>query len=700
MYSNESKKYYLKVSGMTCGHCSMKVRDILDCQGATGIKVDHAQNLASFSSNKNNLSEILFVLKDSGYPSIQMHNTDTAKKLLSSIELKFYFCLLFTLPLLLHMLLSYHWLHNPYVQLALTIPVYLVGLFHFGNSAWGSIKRRKPNMDVLIFIGSTAAFIYSLIGTIFNLGPTFQFYETSATIITLVLMGNVLEHVALKKTTSAIEELNFLRPSIAHKIDEQNNVFDIDISEVSLNDILLVNIGEKVPTDGVIVSGEGELDESMITGESLPVYKSVSQSVVGSSLLSSGSIQLKVTATGENTILSSIIRLVEDSVGNKPKIQEFADKVSNIFVPVIALISLGTLLISYLIFDISLTQSLMQAIAVLVISCPCAMGLATPAAVVVGVGNAARKGILVKGGKALELLSNVKSVVFDKTGTITTGHFKISKFVAKDMDAQEAKSIIVALETHSTHPIAQSLLAELKGTTPFKLKKIEETKGIGMTGSDFEGNTYHLGGKAEKNSPMDIKANIFLSKNGHDVAAIELEDEIRSDALEVFNYLSQRGIETVLLSGDRKNKCDLVGKALNIKTVFSEKTPAQKLEIIREINRTSTLAYVGDGINDAPALAEATVGISFGTSSESAIQSAEIILLNNNLSSLISSFKLADQTFKTIKQNLFWALGYNVIAVPIAAMGFLNPMLGAFTMAFSDVIVIANSLRLKFAKLS
>ncbi len=697
MIHDHSNTITLKVSGMTCGNCALKVEETLKELGLGSVKVDHSIGKASFQNNNHLIiSDVISSLKSVGYPASQLKaGQEHQGGLFSSIEFKFYFCLVFTAPLLAHMVFNYHLLHNPYFQLALCIPVFIVGFIHFGSSALGSLKRLTPNMDVLIFVGSSAAFIYSLIGTVFNLGPNYLFYETGATIITLVLMGNLLEHKALKKTTSSIEDLHSLKPTRARRALSSGNSEEIQYDDINVSDILIVSNGEQIPVDGVIISGSGEIDESMITGESLPVIKKEGDKIVGSTILRSGSIKMKVVSAGDDTILASIIRLVEDALSTKPKIHEFADKVSSVFVPVVILISLFTFALSIGYLSLSFSESMMRAIAILVIACPCAMGLATPTAVVVSIGNAAKYGILVKGGKALELLAGVQTVIFDKTGTLTTGNFRISKLESFNEAEATIKSIIVALEQHSTHPISHSLLKEFSNISPFILNEVIETPGKGISGKDNQGNVFTIGAGRHLAKDIIHHDNLVLLKGTEVIASIQIEDEIRADAAKAVTFFKERGVRCLILSGDSKAKCKIVADKIGISEIISEQTPDQKLKFIKEQSKTGTVAFVGDGINDAPALAQATVGISLSSATEAAMQSSQVVLLQNDLGSLISSFKIADRTLRTIKQNLFWALAYNVVAIPMAAAGFLSPMLGALSMAFSDVVVIANSLKLK-----
>lgn len=687
----------LQVSGMHCNNCALSVHKLLEKKGLHDIYVDFANNEVKFRTT--NLSETSKIIKDIeglGY-KVSEESIPIAEKFYEKVENKFYFSLIFTVPLFSHMFLPFHILHNPIVQLSLCIPVYALGCIHFGKSAFNSLKNGIPNMDVLIFIGSSAAFIYSLWGTIQNFGPDFLFYETAATIISLVLLGNVLEKRSVSQTTSAVKELMKFQELNANKL-VNGEIVTVNSQEVIPGDILVINSGDKIPVDGEIIWGEASINESMLTGESLPVEKTKYDQVIGGTLIEKGAIHILVSKTGKHTVLSQIIDLMKHAQSAKPKIQKLGDQVAAIFVPVVVSIAVLTFILAFYSFDLSFQKSMLNAIAVLVISCPCAMGLATPTAVMVGLGRAAKNGILIKGGNTLEEIAKIKYMVFDKTGTLTTGNFKIKKIDAINTSIKKVESIIYGIEAYSNHPIARSLVSELSSKSPEKIifTKVSEEKGVGMTGSDSNGNIYEFGSLQILNSEVDQEDfSLFLKMNGDLIARISIEDEVKPDASKIINTLKKMGIKPVLLSGDLKKNCDILAAFLGIEEVYAETKPDQKLEIIEKIKKRGKTAMVGDGINDAPALTTSDVGISMSSASQIAIQSAEVILLKNDLSVIDNMLRIGNHTLLTIKQNLFWAFFYNVVAIPIAALGFLNPMVGALAMAFSDVIVIGNSIRLK-----
>jgi Cu+-exporting ATPase len=687
----------LQVSGMHCNNCAMSVHKLLEKKGFKDVYVDFANDEVKYRTNDiSSTSEVVRDIEGLGY-KVSEDSVPIEEKPYEKVENRFYFTLIFTIPLFSHMFLPFHWLHNPFNQLLLCLPVFIVGCIHFGKSAFNSLKNGIPNMDVLIFIGSTSAFIYSLYGTIRNLGPDYLFYETAATIITLVLLGNVLEKRSVSQTTSAVRDLMKFQEAGANKL-VNGEIIAIHSNEIKTGDSLVVKTGEKIPADGDIIWGEASVNEAMLTGESIPVEKAKYDRVIGGTLIEKGSIHLMVTKTGKNTILSQIIDLMKKAQAAKPQIQKLGDKVAAIFVPVVISISLSTFLLAYFAFDIPFQKAMLNAIAVLVISCPCAMGLATPTAVMVGLGRAAKNGILIRGGNTIEEIAKLKFMVFDKTGTLTTGNFKIKDLECVDLPEEQAISIINSIEAYSNHPIARSLVSELSLKNPAKVifTKVTEEKGIGMNAIDIEGNTFQFGSKSILNDEESSdKFSLFLTKNGKLISKISIEDEIKPEAALLIKTLKTMDITPILLSGDQQKKCADVAAILGIQEVYAETLPHQKLGIIEKIKLRGKTAMVGDGINDAPALTTSDVGISMSNSSQVAIQSAEVILLKSDLKAIDGMLRIGRHTLLTIKQNLFWAFAYNIIAIPVAAMGFLSPMVGALTMAFSDVIVIGNSIRLK-----
>ena len=434
----------------------------------------------------------------------------------------------------------------------------------------------------------------------------------------------------------------------------------------------------------------------MLTGESKPVSKQKKDTLTGGSLLTDGTVRAQVTATGKDTVLSNILNLVKQAQSEKPPLQQLADKISAIFVPAVVGIAIVTFLLNHFMFGVDATSSLMRSIAVLVISCPCAMGLATPAAIAVGLGRAARQGILFRNAKSLELFKSISTVVFDKTGTLTLGQMKVTKFETT-LEEADFKRIVFSMEKYSNHPIAKAIGTEWKINNPLFWKTIEEVKGIGLVAEDSKGDRYQLGSyKIAVALTTDASHNAYLLKNGALVGWFNMEDELRPEAASVIKYLHSKNIKTVLLSGDSKERTNAIASELGIDEVYAEKNPAEKLTIIEQLNAAAPVAMVGDGINDAPALAKATIGISMSEATQLAMQSAQVVLMNHGISKLPMALGLGKHTFITIKQNLFWAFIYNIVAIPVAAVGLLHPGIAALAMGLSDVVLAINSIRLNY----
>lgn len=698
------EKVSWKVDGMTCANCALTINKYLDKQGMQHIRVNPLDGDVSFELiqgvDKNTLKK--------GIDELGYHVTDeasadkkTKKPFLSTNVQRLIFCLPFTLVLMLHMLESVihiHWLMNPWIQLTLCMPVFLIGMRFFGRSAIISIRNKMPNMNVLVALGALAAFSYSLIGTLIGQGEQYLFYETAATIITLVFFGNYLEDASMQSTQRALKSLMKSQKVMANMIafdeNHQEVIFPIENTQLKVGDLILIRSGEQVPIDAKILWGDAHVNESLLTGESIPVHKKAKDNIIGGSILESGSLKAQVTATGDDTILSGILQLVKEAQGEKPPIQHLADKISSIFVPIVVGIAVVTFIGNYIYLQ-SFTDALLRSIAVLVIACPCAMGLATPAAIAVGLGRAARNGILFRNATSLENFRNIRQVVFDKTGTLTTGSFKLSNFKQIDTDEQAFKTIVFSLEKYSTHPIAVSIAAAFKEKQEIKWKSIEEVKGIGMKGIDKDGNEYWAGSyKIASSLTNESNHNVYILKNNQLIGWLDLEDEIRPESKEIIAHLKRLGLKTILLSGDRKEKCKMMQEKLGLDEFIAEQSPEEKLNKIAALTKESPTAMVGDGINDAPALAKATIGISLSEASQLAIQSAQVVLMNSGLKKLPTALGLGKHTYITIKQNLFWAFFYNIIALPVAAFGLLTPTLGALVMGLSDVVLAINSVRL------
>jgi Cu+-exporting ATPase len=635
-----------------------------------------------------------------------------------------------------------HWLMDPWIQLGLSLPVYIIGMIFFGTSAVKSLRNGIPNMDVLIALGATAAFVYSLYGTLTGQAERYMFYETAAAILTLVFLGNYLENASIHSTQRALNSLarsqKVMANMIAYDDDHHEHLFPVENTQLKVGDLILIKSGEQVSMDCKILWGDVHVNEAIVTGESAPVHKYAKDKLIGGSVIQDGTVKAQVTAVGSDTVLSGIINLVKQAQGDKPPVQQLADKISAIFVPVVIGIAIVTLAVNWIIIT-DFTPALMRSIAVLVIACPCAMGLATPAAIAVGLGRGAKTGILFRNATSLELFKDIKQVVFDKTGTLTTGKFEIadhevflsgdnrqssiesressvvngqwsvmnddslittpipgnSTHVSRFTSHDEFKRLVYSLEKYSNHPIAKAITTEWKTKDEVKWNKIEEVKGLGMKAIDKDANEYWAGSyKLVEKFTEDDKHSMYVLENGQLLGWIDVKDEIRPEAKQVINYLHSKNIKTILLSGDRAAKCEQLAKELGIDEVIAEQTPEQKLKKIAELNAIAPTAMVGDGINDAPALAKASVGVSMSEASQIAMQTAQVVLMGSGLKNLPAALGLGRHTYLTIKQNLFWAFFYNIIAIPVAAFGFLTPAFGALVMGLSDVVLAVNSVRL------
>ncbi|MDB5221980.1 MAG: ATPase, partial [Chitinophagaceae bacterium] len=713
--ADTKEKIEWKVEGMTCSNCALTISKYLQKEGLKEVSVNVIDGDVSFIPGENGKQEkIKKGIEGLGYTVVDgQPTTVNRKRFLKTPLQKFWFCLPFTLILMLHMLPWHiHFLMNPWIQFALCLPVFVAGMQYFGTSAVKSIRNGVPNMNVLIAMGAAAAFSYSLLATLINLGEEHLYYESAATIITLVFLGYWMEDASIAATQKALKSLSAEQKVMANMIafddEHKEQIFPVENSQLRVGDLILIRTGEHVPSDCKILWGECSVNESLLTGESLPLEKHAKDKLIGGSIVENGTVKAQVTAVGKETILSKIVDLAKQAQSEKPPIQQLADKISAIFVPAVLIIAALTLAGNYFFFHIPFDKSLMRSIAVLVIACPCAMGLATPAAIAVGLGRAAKNGILFKDAKSLELFKNIQQIVFDKTGTLTTGEFQISEFKFQIINEEEFKLICYSLEKFSNHPIAKTITREWRTKDEIKWKKIEEIKGIGLTAIDNDGNKYSIGsykmvgedtGRGslpQLVSPtvnVEKDHNIYLIKNNELLGWIDVKDEIRTEAKEVINYFKTKGIKTYLLSGDSKAKCAQLSNELGIDEFYAEQTPEQKLEIISRLNATSPTAMIGDGINDAAALAKATIGISLSDATEIARQNSQVVLMNRGLQNLPLALGLGRHTFITIKQNLFWAFFYNIIAIPIAAVGLLTPGFAALAMGFSDVVLAANSVR-------
>ena len=647
-------------------------------------------------------------IHDLGYEVVDEETNQLVKKKRRlTNKQRFFFTLPFTALLMLHMLhpwIPVHFIMQGNVQFLLSLPVFLLGMWFFGKSAWNSIRHGMPNMNVLVSLGALVSFLYSCFGYFILKDSSYLFFETTASIITLVLLGNWLEEHTMESTQRVVHGLLAKQKLMANMIafDDQHQeiIFPIENTQLRVGDLILIQSGEQVPMDCKILWGEAEVSEAMLTGESTLLKKIKKDRLIGGSLLESGSVKAQVTAVGEETVLSGIIRLIQQAQQEKPPLQQLADRISARFIPLVLLLAILSFLLNYFWLDIALTPSILRSIAVLVISCPCAMGLATPAAISVGTGRAARKGILFTQSGIWEKFREVRQLVFDKTGTLTTGAFSITNYHTS-IDASRFRSIVVSMEQHSTHPIAKSIIQCWAGTPTIRLSKVEEVKGEGMTAVDATGTSFRLGHLVSTNvsSPTQEKR-IYLFENGNEVGWVELQDSIRPEAHAVIQWFKQKGIRTIMLTGDDENNARRVAETLGIDEWHAQQRPEQKLEKIKSLSANQPTAMVGDGINDAPALAAASIGISLAQATQLAQQQAGVLLMQGGLVHLPEAWGIGTHTYSTVRKNLFWAFSYNIVAIPIAALGYLTPTWSALAMGFSDVMLALISLHLFIKKVS
>ncbi len=703
----DETKVVVKVSGMHCTNCALSLEKHLLRVGVHAPNVDFATGRTSFTlHDSQRLPEIVKSISNLGYAVDESTTARSHAHDHNGLQTKTAISAVLTIPLLAAMFLPHSPLHDPTIQFYLATPVFLIGAHHFGLSAIRSLRAGVANMDVLIAIGILAGYAASVISLFQGLSHETIFFEATASIVTFVLIGNVLEERAVRKTTSAIENLSALQPEEATRLVSTSNGSYasevVSVAALSVGDLLQVNTGDRVPADSAIEQGSLSCDESMLTGESLPVERAEGERLIGGSIAVGGSAVVRVTAVGAESTLASIVRLVQEAQQRKPSIQRLGDAVSAVFVPGVIVISVIILGLGIFVFNLSIAQAIVRALAIAVVACPCAMGLATPTAIMVALGRAATSGFLIRGGDTLERLAKIKHIAFDKTGTLTRGALTIGHLSTHNgVSETEAKSALAALQLGSSHPIAKAIVSaykEFQGS--LSLKEISETRGIGIEGVDSHGARYVCGGKrVAARFGVSSLDDLVLVKDGTLIASLSLHDELRPEAVAVIKKLKALGISVSMISGDQAQKCAEAAAELGITDVHAEKLPEEKRAVIRELQSHAPIAYVGDGINDAPTLAEASVGVSLSSASDVARHSAQVVLTGNTLSALPATISLARLTVQTIKQNLFWAFFYNLTAIPLAALGYIAPLAGALMMTASDVVIVANSLQIKLRKL-
>ncbi|EAG1547156.1 copper-translocating P-type ATPase [Listeria monocytogenes] len=722
----------LNVFGMTCAACSTRIEKSLNkAEGVEKANVNLVTENAAvyYDPEVTSTEDLIKVVKHAGYDAAEKMSKEEKDAVLEKNFKKevrrFILSAVLSLPLLLTMVTHIPYIHemafaetignwiNPTIQLVLaTIVQFYIG-WRFYDGAYKALRGKSANMDVLVALGTSAAYFYSVVEYIRHMIDSsvmpHYYFETSAVLITLILLGKLLESYATSRTTESIAGLLELQAKEATVIREGKEWL-VPVDSLKIGDIILVRPGEKVPMDAEIISGETSIDEAMITGEPVPVEKKPGDSVIGATINFDGAFQAKITKRMEETVLESIIRLVEEAQGIKAPIQRLADRISGIFVPIVLGIAAVTFIIWYLVTG-TVDGSLEAAIAVLVIACPCALGLATPTAIMAGTGKGAESGILFKGGEHLERTSKVDTIVFDKTGTLTEGKLEVSdKKAAND----QFFPYLFLMEQQSEHPIAKAIIKMLEpenmDVSAVKQGKIRAKAGHGMTGN-LDDSKVELGAYRYVSSLTTIpkeddelikswmhegKTVVAMAIDGLYAGALALSDTPRPEAKEAIQKLKAQGIKTAICSGDQSVVVENMAKDLGNDMFFAEQLPNDKSALVEKLQQDGHIvAFVGDGINDAPALAASDIGISIGTGTDIAIETGDVTLVSHRLTLIPETIELSKATMRNIRQNFFWALAYNCAGIPIAALGLLAPWVAGLAMAFSSVSVVTNALRLK-----